>query len=700
MSAVTERSLTYRPYLDGVRAIAVLFVFVFHAARPGLPGGFIGVDVFFVLSGYLITRILLMQHSRTGTFSVSAFYVRRMRRLLPAVVLLVLVVVVREAVWGDILASAERLKDALATLFYVENWNLIAQSDEYFAETLGPSPLRHAWSLSIEEQFYLVWPWVLLAILFARRVTPDRSLIVVIGLIGISAVCMFLLFEPGLVSRAYYGTDARVQQPLVGAALAFLTVRSDGSSLTRRGWASLTQRGWVWPAVAAGTLVLLVLSALWLTGDAAAYYRGWSTVVAVLAAVLILALERSPHGWMSAVLGWFPLKQLGRISYGFYLWHWPIILWLAAPAGFTFWERRALNVAQFGLTLAISAASFVLLENPIREGRFRLGRLSSKATLATGTATLVAAGSLSVALLGFGPTEAAPPVLVGGESHPASQTGDPTDLDLRALADHALSDPSYEPCPDDPQPCVKVNAGDDAPVVVLIGDSTAQAYDPALKQLAVEYGFTYVQAAVGGCPISHRLIATGTDGQLHKPSNMTCYEEIPRIYETVLTEYEPDLFIATSWNETNQHVDEGNLIRRGTSEHLAAVEEELGRTIDNLTSGGAKIALIHILPPGKSVECLDAGDGLEGCVRPVTDESGEAPYNQILDAIANDRDDVVAVTLEDVVCPQHSCPLVVEGIVMRYDGGHFTGTASRYLAPILDRRLERAGIDLASMASS
>ena len=680
--------MSYRPYLDGLRGVAVLLVFVFHAARSGLPGGFIGVDIFFVLSGYLITSILLTQYRRTGGIRVGEFYARRVRRLLPAVVLLVVVVVIREAIWGDVLAAGERLKDALATLFYVENWNLIAQADEYFAESIAPSPLRHAWSLSIEEQFYLVWPWLLVGILWGVRKKLNRTAIVVVGVAGLSALAMALLFEPGLVTRAYYGTDARVQQPLIGAVLAFLAIRapaprSDG-------------RAWVWPAVAGAALLLLFLSAGWLAGDAAAYYRGWSTLVALLAALLILALERAPTGWMASALGWNPLKQLGRISYGFYLWHWPIILWLAVPAGLDFWERRAINLVQFGLTLAIAAASFVLLESPIREGRFRLGRLTPRATVATGMATLAAAGVLTVALLGPWPFQ--PPVLAD-QPPVLAPSADVTDLDLQALADRALADRSYEPCPEDPQPCVKVDAGDEAPVVVLIGDSTAQSFDPALKQLALEHGFTYVQAAVGGCPISHRLIATGTDGQLHKPSNMTCYEEMPGIYEAVLRDFQPDLFIATSWNESNQHVEDGTLVEQGTPEHLAGVERELNRTIDDLTSRGASVALIHILPPGKSVECLDAGGGLEACVRPVTGDSGEAPYNRIFDAIARERGDVVSVTLKDVVCPGDSCPLLIDGIVMRYDGGHFTATASRYMAPILDRLLRGAGIDLASIGS-
>jgi hypothetical protein len=219
-----------------------------------------------------------------------------------------------------------------------------------------------------------------------------------------------------------------------------------------------------------------------------------------------------------------------------------------------------------------------------------------------------------------------------------------------------------------------------------------------LKKLASIYGFRYVQAAVGGCPISHRLIATGLDGELHKPSNFMCYDEMPGIYQRVLDEYDPDLVIATSWNETNQHVEGGELLLKGTPEHLQATETALRETVDLLTSGGAQLAFLGVLPPGKTVDCLKTGGAdSEACARPVTPESGEKPYNEIFDTIAADLDTVASISLEDVVCPDGSCPLTIDNIVMRYDGGHFTGTASRHLAPIIDARLAQEGIDLSHL---
>ncbi len=690
---MTDRSLEYRPYLDGLRGIAVLLVFVFHAARPALPGGFIGVDVFFVLSGYLITRILLAEHSRSGRISVADFYARRVRRLMPAVVLVVVVVVLREAVWGNLIETATRLKDSIATLFYVENWNLIQQADQYFEASLSPSPLRHAWSLSIEEQFYLFWPVLVIAVLAVTRRHLGRSAAVVIAVAALSAVIMALLFDPGLVTRAYYGTDARVQQPLIGAALAFLVMRSKGD-------ARISTKPWLWPAIASAALVAIIVLARLLTGESPIYYAGGSTVIAGLAVLLILALERAPSGWMSKVVGWNPLKQLGRISYGFYLWHWPIILWLAVPAGFGFWERRVVNLAQFALTLAISIASFILIENPIRDRTIRLGQLPSPATIAVGVGTLAVAGVFAFGVLGT-------PATAGVSAQSSPEVTDlgarPTEIDFDQLAQSALADRSFEPCPDDPQPCVKVEgASADAPTVVLIGDSTAQSYDPALKTLAAQYGFRYVQAAVGGCPISHRLIATGEDGQLHKASNFMCFDEMPGIYDRVLEEYDPDLFIATSWNETNQHVADGVLIEKGTPEHLAAVDEALRETVDLLTSDGASLVFIDVLPPGNSVDCLQySAPDSAACVRSVTDGSGEAPYNAIFADLAEDMSPRVAdITLQDVICPGDSCPLLIDDLVVRYDGGHLTATASRHFAPFIDQRLKDAGINLDDLGGS
>ena len=185
--------------------------------------------------------------------------------------------------------------------------------------------------------------------------------------------------------------------------------------------------------------------------------------------------------------------------------------------------------------------------------------------------------------------------MVAGAVSVAALTPDQGDLATAALADR-----SFEPCPDRPEPCVKQEGPtQDSPTVVLVGDSTAQSYDPALKLLAQDHGFRYIQAALGGCPIGHRLLATGEDGELHKQSNITCFENLPDVYKTVVETRDPILIIATSWNETNRHIDEsGVLLEKGTSRHIESTRASLREAVTYLTSRGAKFAVIEVLPPG------------------------------------------------------------------------------------------------------
>jgi peptidoglycan/LPS O-acetylase OafA/YrhL len=656
-----SRTLTFRPHLDGLRAVAVVMVFVFHAAPAALPGGFIGVDVFFVLSGYLITRILLLQVDTGQPRLLRSFYVRRVKRLLPASLVLLTAVLLREMVWGAALELQPRLREIRATVLYVANWNLIAQSDDYFAEGLAASPLRHMWSLAVEEQFYFVWPvaLVVLAAVFRRRRLPILAFVT--AAVVASAAAMVVIYSPDQVSRVYYGTDTRVFQPLAGAALA-VAMHHRVIDLRRS-----TSR-----VVGSAGLVFLgaLLAGGWLLdGTSPGYFRWGAIAVAVAALLLIASTEVTARSAVARVLGARPLVLLGAVSYGFYLWHWPIIVWVQAPAGASFAERRAINLIQFLLSLAAATASYVLVERPVRQWRAR-------ATWPTYAMSAVAMAAVLVA--------ASFALRIPGDS----------------VAAAATKDRSYEPCPDNPRPCVKVEgAGPSAPTVVLVGDSTSQAYDPALKALAAKYGFRYVQAAVGGCPIGHRFLATGEDGELHKSSNYLCFDEMPGIYAEVLERWDPALVLATSWNETNRHVTDGTVVESGTPRHLEETRAALEEAVATLTSQGAAMVFIDILPPGPSVACLEKSPPDQGsCVRPVRHPTREDPYNDLFASLADQFAAVLgSVDLEDVVCPDDACPLMIDGTVVRYDGGHFTGTQSEALAPVIDERLRAIGVDLGAL---
>jgi peptidoglycan/LPS O-acetylase OafA/YrhL len=665
-----DHTLDYRPYLDGLRAVAVMMVFAFHAEPSALSGGFIGVDVFFVLSGYLITLILLSQTERQTPRVLSNFYVRRIQRLLPASLTLLVAVALREAIWGSVLELTSRLREVRATTFYVANWNLISSADEYFAESASASPLRHMWSLAVEEQFYLVWPVLVVIVVRLGRGRIRLLASIGAGLAAASVVAMLVLYSPADVARAYYGTDARVFQPLLGALLAMWFTY-------RRRWrfpADGARPSSTLPALAIGVASLGLLGALAVTlqGTERPYFRGGALAVGLLACAVIWAVEHS--GSLGTILGARPLAALGRISYGFYLWHWPIILWLRPPENADWTDRRLGYAAQFGVTVAVATASYVLIERPIR-----MRKLSSPRIFGfTGAAIAMVGVIVAATVLLRVPT-----------------TG------YAAYAESALDDLSVEQCPNVPRPCVKYDPGDpNAPTVVTIGDSTAQTYDPAMKALAEQYGFRYVQAAVGGCPIGVRLIATGVNGERHKPSNLTCYETLDSIYAEVLETWNPQLVIATSFNETSQHVTDGEIVPVGTPEHLAQTRTALEAVVDTLTSRGGDIVFLSVLPPGPTVACLDESAPNEGaCVRPVEQFALKiVPINGLFADLDAERDEVRGVIdFTDTLCPNGECPLIIDEVVVRYDGVHYTGTQSLRMAPLIDERLRALGIDLAAL---
>ena len=654
----------YRPHLDGLRAVAVLLVFIFHAAPSSLPGGFIGVDVFFVLSGFLITSILLRQVD-AGTASLLDFYRRRFQRLLPAAFVLLLTVIAAESIWGSVIEATTRRREAISTVFYVANWNLIDQADDYFAEGFAPSPLRHMWSLAIEEQFYLFWP---IFVVVGLRLLNGRLGIFaacIASVTVVSALLMVVSFSPTEASRVYYGTDTRVFQPLAGALLAVIVHASTKSARISRALRCVRPFS---PAASIGAFIALIALGWSFGGTGSTYFRGGAIAVTVISVVLILGTEQP--GALRTVLSHRWVVALGAISYGFYLWHWPIILWLSPPDEASWTDRRLINLLQFAATVAIAVASYRLVEQPLRTlRRPKTSSVFVAAGLSMAVATLVAFILLS------------PPPLTN------------------ATAEEALEDRSVFPCKDGVYPCVRSEgAGSSPPTVALVGDSTAQHYDLALRQLSADYGFRYVQAAAGGCPIGNRLLATGTGAAVHKPSNLKCHASTKGVYERLVTEFDVDLVLATSFNETSQHVTDGAVVTRNTPQHFAETREYLDEAVDDLAAGGAEIAFIEIVPRGPGVQCLESSTPNSGdCITDITN-AFERRYNEILREAASASEHVAGtLTVESSVCPNESCPLILDGVVARYDGTHFTGTQSLRMAPILRDALAEVGINLGNL---
>ncbi|MEO6598780.1 MAG: acyltransferase family protein [Polyangiaceae bacterium] len=354
MSSASTQAARMRhiPALDGLRGLALLGVLLFHAAGL-LPGGYLGVDLFFVLSGYLITSLLLAEREATGRIALSAFWVRRARRLFPALLSLMPVV----ALYARCFARTDELRavrvQALAALGYVANWQAIFQHKSYWELFVAPSPLEHTWSLSIEEQFYVVWP--LLVALLLRRGTSRTLLLVCLVLSAASMTAMYFLFDPANTTRAYLGTDTRMAGILLGAALA-----------TRVSPKHVFGAGTTRALDVLGALALLGLGFAWvkLRGTNPFLYRGgfWLSELAALA--LIACAVAGDRSYVARLLAFRPLVWLGTISYGVYLWHWPVNVFLTPERAHL--HGFSLHVLRFAVTFAIAIASYRFLEQPIR----------------------------------------------------------------------------------------------------------------------------------------------------------------------------------------------------------------------------------------------------------------------------------------------------------------------------------------------
>ena len=653
----------YRPSLDGIRALAVVGVILYHFGYPWMRGGFLGVDVFFVLSGYLITSILLSD-LRSQKFDLASFWVRRARRLLPALLVMCVAVAIVVRVADPVSNWPPLQSDLWWTIFYGANWHFIASDQDYFAQWFNASPLRHTWSLAIEEQFYLAWPLVL--VLLARFARGSR--LILAGAVGVgilaSVLAMLVVFDPWGPSRAYYGTDSRAHELLIGALLGIAT--TGNPALTR-------DRGKVVDLVAALGLLGVVGAFLIVPDSWPGYYRGGSLVLSITVGCVLWAVESRPTGLVSRVLSIGGAQWLGRISYGLYLWHWPVIVF-AGPALAVFLASlmpgliggtTGLNAVRAGIILALAVTSYYVLERPIRRGYIWHLKLTNRRVLVAAAVAMLGAASTSVLL-----TTVSPGIANGFEPG------------------------EYTTCPGggDDLTCVRhIASSSKRPLVAVVGDSTARSLDAGLIALSQANDWTYIAAAQNGCTFLDRLVLSGPNQVLIGQAR--CPHDNAVIRQRLLDVYQPDLIIVMDRFFMLDSLDaSGNRLVAGTPAHLQDTEQRLELVASDLTSRGAKMVCIDALPMQVPLDCATRPQS-PACEVFASSDRLTATYNAIIHSVvARHPENMRAISLTNTVCPDDHCVPSVDGTIMRYDGIHFTKAAALWLAPSLYGQLENVGL--------
>ncbi len=461
MPRPVESSHRYIPGLDGIRAIAVLSVIAFHLNVGWAKGGLLGVGVFFTLSGYLITDLLLSHWNRHGNLGLGQFWIRRARRLLPALFLMLIVVSIWVALFDAAQVHEVRRQVVSATLYFA-NWSTIAANQSYFARFAAPLPLDHLWSLSIEEQFYLIWPWLLLGLLHVFRSRGTMMVVTLLAAVA-SAWLMGHLYHPGSdPTRVYEGTDTRTFGLLLGAALAMVWPTRMTRAALRRSVRSPVGLD------IAGTVGLVgIFLLVWKTSSLSSFLYPAGIILLSIATVLVIAAVVNASSLLGEVLGCPPLRWVGVRSYGIYLWHWPIIvLWGGEETGVN-WPRAALQIA---LTFVIASLSWRYVEEPIRRGALRRLRRRPRTQAAAarrrrnvfGLTTGIAA---ALALVVVGLAGALPVISQGHTAPPKISKLPPKLAGAKNASSTTTSVPAKRPPPASKTACRSV---------VYIGDSTSE----------------------------------------------------------------------------------------------------------------------------------------------------------------------------------------------------------------------------------
>jgi peptidoglycan/LPS O-acetylase OafA/YrhL len=667
----------FRTDIEGLRAVAVLLVVAAHAGVPGLTGGYVGVDVFFVISGFLITSLLLREAERTGRISVARFYGRRAVRLLPAAAVVLLTSLAAARLFLPAVRLGDICRDALAATGYVANLRFAETGTDYLSADRPPSPFQHFWSLAVEEQFYLVWPLLMLAAAHLGR--RRRPLGAVLAVLVAGSFLLSVTETARSQPWAYFGPHTRAWELGAGALLAL------GAARVRR-LPGAVRAGLGWAGAAA------ILLAAWRFGDATAY-PGWRAALPVGGAIALIAAGGAGTGRLLALR---PLQVLGRLSYSWYLWHWPVLL--IAPAALGLAGTVAQRLLLCAAALALAWATHRWLENPLRHRPALRDRPRRGLGLGAALSGTVAAAAVLLALLPHGVTAggrrpdlraavatAADPAAELRRAIEASRRMGALPANLRPRLAAAGRDRARvwaDGCHADvpattvPADCVY---GDPASsrTVVLFGDSHAAHWFPALETLAAERHWRLVEVTKTSC--------SAADVALWHESLKRAYTECAAFHRAAVARIRalrPALVVVGSSFNYRPATPAGD----PAAQWRAAWD----RTFDQLRSSGARVVALADTPymGGPVPDCLaepaNTGDAAN-CTRTLSGALRGGDQRRVFLAYAgSERATIInpiAWFCTDV------CPAVIGNVLVYRDSNHMTTTFAHVLVPLLAREL-------------
>ncbi|MFD9258960.1 acyltransferase family protein, partial [Streptomyces sp. NPDC059538] len=678
----------FRPDIEGLRAVAVLAVLAFHAGIPWTTGGFVGVDVFFVISGYLITGLLVREAITTGRIRLGDFFSRRARRLLPSAAV-VLAAVAAAGAWLTVpLRRTDLEYDVVAAALSFANWRFVSQRTDYLAAGHDQSPLLHFWSLAVEEQFYLFWAPLLavLVLCTARAVRRGRAvrLVVVLAAAPMAAASFALgvYWTEHSVSLAYLGTPSRVWQFGVGALLALLPwhlMRGPRPLRLLCGWAGAAAIGWC------------VVSY-----DAATPYPGHAALVPTLAtaAVILAAIpgrgeRHTPGTWdVGRLLSGRTPRAVGRLSYNLYLWHWPVLVLAEVRLGPLGWPAKT------ALTLAAvlpALATLRWVEQPLRRSRTvselpRRGLSVGVSAIVLPVVLALVVGTTTLRVLGpAGPVDAQglPPGAASGPTLLARTPGTPlvdgpvVPSPVQARSDFP-PDGACEVAPAETRsPACLFGAVDSPDRIVLLGDSHAGQWFSPMLALASQRGWALQELVKQGCPLPELTVDSPQLGRAYRECDTWRADALERLKQ----QPRPRLIVIAS---LNRYTDDAKLLA-----------EAWEKTLTPLRALGAPIVYIEDTPvPGTDVPACVSGrpDSPAACAFSRAD--AQLPDPLAVRIASGALPGVRSVSVNPVLCPGDgpTCPAVLDRILLYRDDAHLTNAAAVVLTDRLERMFTESGL--------